>query len=651
METEMDFLERNLAVIEKKTRGLASVVQAESGAVPVKVEEARNGAPTFSFRGQLFHSAYDPDKEAGEQVADIVAGKADRVIVFGLGCGHTLQKLIEGGKKKVIVYEPSAEILKGVLTSVDLHALFALDDVYLCATVEQLLSGVRSIDGMEDICTLQTTPYKKVFPAELKDFLNRINNAHTTNKVSIITEAESCLMWNENYLANVKSFPEYPKVDVFKDKFKGVPMVIAGAGPSLKKNAHLLKGLKGRALIVAAVTAYKPLLSYGVVPDFVIAAEKVDLPEYFTYDDRDLQTRFILGEVSHPDMFTRSVKNKIIYFSEFNRLSREQASLWGSDFFPASGGSVTTSAFAIGLMAGCDPIVFVGQDLSFGNDGRTHAAGGVYISQDIKIDEKNGTVSIDERYVSPALKEESLRNNVKLLWLKGLDGRPVASKFDWVTFHQWFEREMICLKEAGDATKVINATEGGAWIEGMEHKTLKDAIDAHCLKQWFLEEMIEAAEASAPLPDVTGLTASFKKMKASLSDVKRLAARIIRDTKRLKKRYESAGLVPGLSSDVARIQKNETRLFDRASDAQFLWEALVSFTYTLKYLNKVKDSVGEETDFALELSNMEASYARIIEACDRFTPRLDEALRSLEGLDDDLTTNAEKECLNAGCIS
>ncbi len=647
----MDFLERNLAVIEKKSRGLASIL-AGSGIEPVKVEQARNAEPTFSFKGQRFHSAYDPGKEAALQVEDILAGKADWVIIFGLGCGHTLLRLIEGGRKKVIVFETSTEILKGVLSAVDLSGHLALEDVYLCATVDKLLERVRHIDGMEDIVTLQTAPYKKVFPAELKDFLSRINNAHTTNRVSIITEAESCLMWNENYLANVKSFPKYPKIDVFKDAFKGVPMVIAGAGPSLKKNAHLLKEIKGKALIIAAVTAYKPLLGYGVIPDFVIAAEKVDLPEYFTYDERDLQTRFILGEVSHPDMFSRAVKNKIIYFSKFNRLSHEQAHLWGSGFFPSSGGSVTTSAFAIGLMCGCDPIVFVGQDLSFGSDGRTHAAGGVYISQDVKIDEKTGLVTIDERFVSPALKEESLKNNVKLLWLKGLDGAPVASKFDWVTFHQWFEKEMICLKEAGDPTRVINATEGGALIEGMEHITLQEAASRHMTAERPLEEMIEAAEASARQPDFDGLVSSFKGMEKTLKEIKKSAAMIIRDTKRLKRRYESAGLSPGLSSDVARIQRVEKRLFDRASDAQFLWEALIAFTYRLKYLNKVKDSADDvKTDFAEELGNMEASYARIIDACDRFLPKLKEAARFIEDLDDDITTDDQKEALNAGCIS
>lgn len=647
----MDFLERNLAVIEEKTRGLSAML-ADGVIEGVNVETARNGSPTFSFKGQRFHSAYDPEKEAAEQVEEILAGKADWVIIFGLGCGHTLKKLIEGGRKKVIVYETNREILKGVLSAVDLSGVLVLEHVYLCSTMDRLLERVRHVDGMEDIVTLQTAPYKKAFPAELKDFLNRINNAHTTNRVSIITEAESCLMWNENYLANVKSFPKYPKIDVFKDAFKGVPMVIAGAGPSLRKNAHLLKGLKGKALIVAAVTAYKPLLGYGVIPDFVIAAEKVDLPEYFTYDERDLQTRFILGEVSHPNMFSRAVKNKIIYFSEFNRLSREQAHLWGSGFFPASGGSVTTSAFAIGLMAGCDPIVFVGQDLSFGSDGRTHAAGGVYITQDVRIDEKNGVVSIDERYVSPAFREETLKNNVKLLWIKGLDGRPVASKFDWVTFHQWFEKEMICLKEAADPTRVINATEGGAFIEGMVHITLQEAASRHMTAELPLEDMIEAAEATARRPDAEGLAASFKRMEKTLQEIKRSAAMIIRDTKRLKRRYEASGLSPGLSSDVARIQRTEKRLFDRASEAQFLWEALIAFTYRLKYLNKVKDAKDDvKTDFAEELGNMEASYARIIEACDRFLPWLKEAEMHVGDLDDDITINIQKEPLNAACIS
>ena len=228
-------------------------------------------------------------------------------------------------------------------------------------------------------------------------------------------------------------------------------------------------------MIVAAITAYKPLLKHGVVPDFVIASEKVDLPEYFTYGEDDLKTRLILAEVANPGMFDRKVREKFVFFNPFITLSRSQAPLWGSSYFPSTGGSVTTVAFDIGVMFGCDPMVLVGQDLCFGENG-THVPGGVYIAQDVKIDREKGSVSIEEDYVT--LKDRA-KSSFDLLWLKGLDGRPVPSKFDWVTFHQWFENYAAALKNEGSSVRLINATEGGAWIEGMEHTTLAQVIERH----------------------------------------------------------------------------------------------------------------------------------------------------------------------------
>jgi hypothetical protein len=134
--------------------------------------------------------------------------------------------------------------------------------------------------------------------------------------------------------------------------------------------------------------------------------------------------------------------------------------LWGSSYMLSSGGSVTTAALDVGVMFGCDPIVFIGQDLCFGENG-THAPGGVYVAQDVRIDREKGTVTVEEDYVT--LKEKA-RSCFNLQWLKGLNGKPVPSKFDWVTFHQWFES--LSEYHRRKPGKVINATEGGAYIEG-----------------------------------------------------------------------------------------------------------------------------------------------------------------------------------------
>ncbi|MEK7772725.1 MAG: 6-hydroxymethylpterin diphosphokinase MptE-like protein, partial [Deltaproteobacteria bacterium] len=204
-----------------------------------------------------------------------------------------------------------------------------------------------------------------------------------------------------------------------------------------------MKEFKGRALIMSAITAYLPLVRMGVIPDLVIAAEKIDLPEYFTYGPEDKKTRLVLAEVSHPAMFDRDVLGKFTFFNGYVTLSIAQAGLLGSSYFASTGGSVTTTALDMGIMFGCNPIIFVGQDLAFG-EGGTHVGGGVYGAQNIKIDSVNGRVVTEEEYVTAP---DSIKETHQLLWLKGLDGKPVPSKYDWVTFHQWFESYMAYLKK------------------------------------------------------------------------------------------------------------------------------------------------------------------------------------------------------------
>ncbi|MBI5344176.1 MAG: motility associated factor glycosyltransferase family protein, partial [Deltaproteobacteria bacterium] len=456
----------------------------------------------------------------------------------------------------------------------------------------------------------------------------KAHNAHTFNKINVSTGILSFLMWIENYFGNIDAFSKYPGIGALKGRFKGVPMVIAGAGPSLKKNAHLLKDIKGKALIVSAITAYKPLLRYGVVPDFVIAAEKVDLPEYFTYGEDDLKTRLILGEVSHPNMFKRDVKGKFIYFNRYIKLSVEQARFWGKgDYFPSSGGSVTTSAFDMGMLFGCDPIIFVGQDLSFGG-GRTHVDGGVYVEQNVKIDIEKGKIIIEEDYVQPDMTMGKLSHNFDLLWLKGLDGKSIPSKYDWVVFHQWFESFMRSLKETNDPTKVINATEGGAFIEGMEHVTLKEAIDRHILHPAPVEEIIRDAEAT-PQVDIKGLLGSFSNMHDAIRDIKRLSRAIIKEAGSLKKEMERTGMSVGLKDGVDRIKRLEEKLFSKTGKAVFIWDALVSYTYTLKQYMRQDELDDKEGQFKREIDTISTTYKKVEETCERFLPLINKALKTV----------------------
>lgn len=620
-----DILKRNAEEIGKKDRALAERLlnYGGEGVIP---EQAKSGEFTFRLEGRLFHSAYDPAKEAVAQAKQILSRKPDWVLLFGLGCGHLAAALMQNGIKNVLVYEPSAEILNGVLRAVDLSE--HLKNMEIFDDITCFISRVRDIDAFDNILCHSTDPYKMTFPGELLDFLNRVNNAQIMSKAGVSTDISSRESWVLNYLENMEHFQTYPSIDSLRDMFKGVPLVIAGAGPSLRKNAHLLREIKGKAVIIAAITAYKPLLKFGVVPDFIIASEKVDLPEYFTYDGNDLQTRLILGDVSHPNMFARNVKDKFVFFNSYSALSLEHATHWGAGYFPAIGGSVTTTALDLGIMMGCDPVIFVGQDLSFG-DGETHAPGGVYIKQDISIDKDSGTVSIVEDYVT--LKDRA-KNSHKLLWLKGLDGKTVASKYDWVTFHQWFEDYMLALKKSGSPVRVLNATEGGAYIEGMEHLTLREAIDRHVMGAVDINGTIAAATAHRNQPDFEALRSSLSRMQNGLKGMKASADAIVRETGVIRNLLASRAPGAGVAKSAGEIKKMEKKLFKFAEKTPFIWECLTAENCVLKEYLRNSDGLGE-SGINDDVEAISMAYARMSETVGRYIEIVRQAEKSLDSQD------------------
>ncbi len=624
----MNIFERNCAAIKRKDSILVERLRAFDGKRAVELRVSPGGDFVLWHEGRYFNSRHDPWKEAEIQAEEILRKKPDCVALFGLGCGYLLKTLLRKGMKKVFVFEPSMEVLKGVLMRVDLERELSRQGVFLANYIGPFIAWMqRFTDGLDSIIGYHTIPYSITFPEELRNFIIKIENAHTTQKVGIRTEIDSRLDWLKNYFHNLESFATYPSVDVLNGRLKGVPLVIVGAGPSLRKNAALLSGIRDRAFIVSAITAYKSLLKYGVIPHAVISGEKVDLEEYFDGGPPDREVRLILSEVSHPAMFRREARGKFIFFSPYITLSLEQAALWGSRSFVSIGGSVTTAMFDMGVAFGCDPIIFIGQDLAF-ESGKSHAGGGVYDRQRVEIDRENGLVVMREHYISGH--QRTMRH--KLQWLKGPDGRPVPSKYDWVTFHQWFERYMVLLKEQFPAIRVYNSTEGGAYIKGMEHLPLEDVIKRHMKGTTPVEEILAGAEALCPPIDYKGLVEAFTRLEKNVGIVSELSSDIIRGAGRLKSAFIEKGLNAGLAAPLERIRKKEKKLFKAALKVSFLWEALVGYTYDLKTYLREEEDESTRIQFEKDLDRTIRTYSEVRKMCDLFMPMVSGGLETVRAM-------------------
>jgi hypothetical protein len=275
--------------------------------------------------------------------------------------------------------------------------------------------------------------------------------------------------WLDHGLANLPALARYPSIADVGDAFAGVPMVIVAPGPSLAKNVGQLQALRGRAIIAAFSHSLKPVLAAGVTPDLVITVDPQDVRYHFAGCDVS-QTCIVNAATVHPSLFDLPAP-RFMTLSANSAIDDWLFDAVGHEALVPGGGSVATSAFSLALRWKCDPILFVGLDLSF-------PGGAYYVSTSSDGNARanvdaNGVMRVEgwssdfEAMKASGGPAASAERGVEL---PGWNGGTVPSSFMFALFHRWFVERM----KGVTSTTVFNCTEGGAFIEGMQHVPLAE---------------------------------------------------------------------------------------------------------------------------------------------------------------------------------
>ena len=235
--------------------------------------------------------------------------------------------------------------------------------------------------------------------------------------------------------------------------FKNIPAIICGAGPSFAKNSAHLKAQKDNALLFGGGSALNVLAHAGIAPH-IGASIDPDPP----HDRREAQAagaipffyQFraasdLISLVEGPTFWIKDAEARPIEQWFTHELNLEGPAL-------ESGWNVATFCTALAAAFGCNPIIFVGLDLS--SEGETLYAPGV----------------AEEKKAAPK---------------------------DWEMAGQWLE---AFIRSHPD-TRFINATEGGRGLAGAEPLALKDVV---------LTPQENLTTTLAALPKVAGPDAAQK---------------------------------------------------------------------------------------------------------------------------------------------
>ena len=288
----------------------------------------------------------------------------------------------------------------------------------------------------------------------------------TFTRMSLLTLVSNSRITCKNIAMNLASYVSTPPIDILRDRFIGNPAIVISAGPSLARNIDQLEALKGRAVLCAVQTSVKPLLKRGIVPDFITSLDFHEMSRKFFEGVGDLRDVHLVAE---PKATWHVID---AYPGPISLLDSPWAHLVIGDELGSRGGlkagaTVSHLAFYLAVYMGCDPIIFVGQDLAY--TGHVFYVPGVEIHQAWRS-ELNRFNTIEHKEW-----DRIVRNRPILRRVPASMGGELYTDELLLTYLEQFEKDI-----AQVPARVINATEGGARIRGTRTMTLAEAVESFC---------------------------------------------------------------------------------------------------------------------------------------------------------------------------
>lgn len=211
---------------------------------------------------------------------------------------------------------------------------------------------------------------------------NEVNEDLLLKKANKNTLQKKLQGWTYQLIQNISFVRKTPGIKIFFDKFRNIPCVIVAAGPNLKNSIEKLRGLKGKAMIMAVDTSFRPLMKREIFPDFCNAHDANENGQKF-FQGVKTDTVGIFVNYIHPKTIASYGGQLCFYYVDDESIASYKLMAIACDapdrpdgtFLDSKvtgGSSVAHTAMYIAIEMGCNPITFVGLDLSYPDLNNSH---------------------------------------------------------------------------------------------------------------------------------------------------------------------------------------------------------------------------------------------------------------------------------------
>ena len=489
-----------------------------------------SGDLTGIYNGKYIYSTINPRKQVREQINRSNFQKKGLILVMGLGLGYLVEELLNMIKphQMILIVDKDFSIMKAALS------FKRFDRIIKDPRVQMALSGDmgENIDAIlkpfmnkiefEGLEVFMDPASKIVHPDTYSAFKEKLISSLRTANVGELTNYIQMFRFTNNEILNTPYYVSSPGIDVLKDLIKDIPALVVSGGPSLNKNIDLIHKLKNKALIIALGTTLKPLLKHGIIPDIVIAIDPAPLQvKYFDNIDIPKEIFFVTTNVFNPRALTYW-RGPSFWINDGTSYVRFLDTI--SNYHRPSiylGMTVAHGATSLAYYMGANPVILVGQDLSYTSN-KTHVDGAAFS------------------------KEIDITKSKEVIWVPGNYEDKVPTLRNFVAYIKLFENMAHSFKKKREDFLLINATEGGAKINGTEVMRLQDVIDNYLpdkdtifislLREAYLSKDIDIS-VDEMSHKMGGKILEFRKMREDFALILKMAKRIDPDAKKIDFKY------------------------------------------------------------------------------------------------------------------
>lgn len=474
-----DLFARNLTLLSHLNPGIAQQLPAihQKHIQVCQIEGERNLQICDGEHAYFLHAPHGAQQEADTWFKSFSLENTDILYLYGIGVGYfylaSLPWLKADPHHRLVFLEDDISVIYFLLeTELGTQILQDLQvDIYDISHAEEDPSIIYALveNYMLRSSILGVLPaYQREKSAFFSLLNDRLFFESHEQKQRNKEMASFGALYFINFYSNLLQLPFSYAGQGLMGRFKDVPAIICGAGPSLLKSLSWLKQLHNRALIFGPGSAMNILNAHAIWPHFGVNIDPYPATFHRLITNRAFETPTFyrhrlyyeaLSAIHGPRLF---LPGGGMY--ETAKWFEKQLALPSAAF--KEGHSVTTAAIDIAYRLGCNPIILVGLDLSF-TPGQHYASG-------IEHHPLFFSELEDKSHLGDPIRVQDQR------------GHPVFTYWTWIIEAHWID---VFKRDHPDVT-LINSTEGGLQLFSVPSLALENVAATHLTQTYDLPSLI-----------------------------------------------------------------------------------------------------------------------------------------------------------------